>query len=241
MRKTNRLLDALPRDVFARLEGLCETRALPRGLVLHKAGEVIRDLYFPIDCMISITVTMRQGKTAETAVIGNREVAGINAFMGGRETTQTEYETQIPGTAVRVPAAELKREFDQNSAVRIVLLKYTQAMIAQISQNTACNRLHSAQQRYARWLLELRDRIQSEELQLTQEFAGDMLGVRRVSVTNVSRILEKRGLIKQRRGLTDIIDGPGLEEISCECYSVVKDEYDRLLGIRHHDHLSAPP
>lgn len=119
--------------------------------------------------------------------------------------------------------------------MRIVLLKYTQAMIAQISQNTACNRLHSAQQRYARWLLELRDRIQSEELQLTQEFAGDMLGVRRVSVTNVSRILEKRGLIKQRRGLTDIVDGPGLEAISCECYSVVKEEYDRLLGIHDSD------
>jgi CRP-like cAMP-binding protein len=191
--------------------------------------------------MISITVTMRQGKTAETGVIGNREVAGINAFMGGRETTQTEYETQIPGTAVRVPAAELKREFDQNSAVRVVLLKYTQAMIAQISQNTACNRLHSAQQRYARWLLEVRDRIQSEELQLTQEFAGDMLGVRRVSVTNVSRVLEKNGLIKQRRGLTDIMDGPGLEAISCECYSVVKDEYDRLLGIRHGDSLQPRP
>ncbi|MGZ7080302.1 MAG: Crp/Fnr family transcriptional regulator, partial [Thermoanaerobaculia bacterium] len=123
------------RDVYARLEGLCETLALPRGLVLHKAGDVIRDLYFPIDCMISITVTMRQGKTAETGVIGNREVAGNNAFMGERETTQTEYETQIPGTAVCVPAKELKREFDQNSAVR-VLLKFTQAMIAQISQNT---------------------------------------------------------------------------------------------------------
>ncbi|MGZ4809934.1 MAG: Crp/Fnr family transcriptional regulator [Thermoanaerobaculia bacterium] len=133
-------------------------------------------------------------------MIGNREVAGNNAFMGERETTQTEYETQIPGTAVCVPAKELKREFDQNSAVR-VLLKFTQAMIAQISQNTACNRLHSAQQRYARWHLEVRDRIQSEELQRTQEFAGDMLGVRRVSVTNVARALEKSGLITRRRGL----------------------------------------
>src|SRR6476620_5939941 len=114
--KSNRLLEALPGDVLARLQRACETLALPRGSVLHKAGDVIRDLYFPIDCMISITVTMRTGKTAETGVIGNREAAGINAFMGGRETTQTEYEIQIPGTAVRMRAAELKQEFDQNPA-----------------------------------------------------------------------------------------------------------------------------
>ena len=230
MRKTNRLLDALPRDVMARLQPQCETLALTNGRVLHKAGEVIRDLYFPIDCMISITVTMRTGKTAETGVIGNREVAGINAFMGGRETTQTEYEIQIPGTAIRMPAHELKDEFDRNHAVRDVLLKYTQAMLAQISQNTACNRLHSAEQRYARWLLEVRDRIQSDALQLTQEFAGDMLGVRRASVNLVSRQFEKRKLITRRRGLTDIIDGEALEEVSCECYAVVKEEYNRLLG-----------
>ncbi len=238
MRKTNRLLDALPRDVFTRLERQCETLALNNGRVLHKAGEVIRELYFPIDCMISITVTMQSGKTAETGVIGNREVAGINAFMGGRETTQTEYEVQIPGTAVRMPAAELKREFDHNRDVRDVLLKYTQAMLAQISQNTACNRLHTAEQRYARWLLEVRDRIQSEQLQLTQEFAGDMLGVRRASVNKVSRTLEKRNLITQRRGLTDIIDGRGLEAVSCECYLVVKEEYGRLLGVANG---GAPP
>lgn len=138
VRKRNRLLDALPAEVTARLERKCETLALHRNRVLHKAGEVIRDLYFPLDCMISITVTMRSGKTAETGVIGNREVAGINAFMGGRETTQTEYEIQVPGTAIRMPAADLKVEFDQNRAVRDVLLKYTQAMLAQISQNTAC-------------------------------------------------------------------------------------------------------
>lgn len=230
MRKSNRLLDALPRDVFARLEPRCETLALHNGRVLHKAGEVIRDLYFPIDCMISITVTMQSGKTAETGVIGNREVAGINAFMGGRETTQTEYEIQIPGSAVRMPAQELKDEFDKNRTVRDVLLKYTQAMLAQLSQNAACNRLHSAEQRYARWLLEVRDRIQADELQLTQEFAGDMLGMRRASVNKVSRTLEKLDLIRRRRGLTDIVDGEALEAISCECYAVVKDEYDRLLG-----------
>ena len=232
MRKTNRILAALPRDVFARLEPLFETLSLPRGRVLHKAGEVIRDLYFPIDCMISITVTMRSGKTAETGVIGNREVAGINAFMGGRETTQTEYETQIAGTAIRLPAADLKNEFDNNRGVRDLLLKYTQAMLAQISQNAACNRLHTAEQRYARWLLEVRDRIQSEELQLTQEFAGDMLGLRRASVNQFSRIFEKRKFITRRRGLTDIIDGKALERVSCECYSFVKEEYDRLRGIR---------
>jgi len=229
----NRLFDALPREVRERLASDMALHSLKRSLILHQPGEEIRDLYFPIDCAISVTVTMRDGRTAETGVVGSREVVGINAFMGGRETTQTEYVVQIPGGAIRVPADPLREEFDRNQDMRAVLLKYAQAMIAQISQNAACNALHSLEQRYARWLLEVRDRIQSDDLQLTHEFISEMLGVRRASVTDLAGEFEHRGMIRGTRGLTRIVDGERLEAVACECYSVLKDEYDRLLGPRH--------
>jgi CRP-like cAMP-binding protein len=229
-RPENRLLAALPRDAYERIEPHLERRSLSRGVVLHRPGDAIRDLYFPIDCLVSITVTMRDGRTAETGVVGRREVVGINAFMGGRETTQTEYVAQVPGEVVRVPADPLREEFDRNKGLRDVLLKYTQAMIAQISQNAACNRLHVLEQRYARWLLEVRDRIGSDDLRLTHEFISEMLGVRRAGISELSGEFEARGIISQSRGLTRILDGPGLEVVSCECYEVVRGEYDRLLG-----------
>jgi CRP-like cAMP-binding protein len=204
--------------------------SLPRGQVLHHPGNVIEHLYFPLTCLVSITVTMQEGKTAETGVVGNREVVGINAFMGGSETTQTRYVVQVEGSAFRMEARPLLKAFDTNKAVRKVLLKYTQAMIAQVSQNAACNRLHNVDQRYARWLLEVRDRIESEDLRLTQEFVGEMLGVRRATVTETAAKLEEQGLISVRRGLARIRDSEGLERVACECYRVVKEEYDRLLA-----------
>ena len=229
-RPENHLLAALPRDAYERIEPHLERHSLSRGAVLHRPGEAIRDLYFPISCLVSVTVTMGDGRTSETGVVGRREVVGINAFMGGRETTQTEYVAQVPGDVVRVPADPLRDEFDRNKALRDVLLKYTQAMIAQISQNAACNRLHVLEQRYARWLLEVRDRIASDELRLTHEFIAEMLGVRRAGVTEVAGEFEARGIISQGRGLTRILDGLALGAVSCECYAVVKGEYDRLLG-----------
>ena len=229
MATTNLLLDALPRSVHATLKDDFNEVHLRRGEVLHKPGEVIRDLYFPLTSLISITVTMRDGKTAETGVIGNREVVGVNAFMGRRETTQTEYITQIAGAALHIDAAPLRKEFDENGGLRDVLLKYTQAIIAQISQNAACNRLHAVEQRYARWLLEARDRIQSEHIALTQEFVGEMLGVRRVTVTQVATKFAAMHIITLKRGVTNIEDVAALEGASCECYRVITDEYDRLL------------
>ena len=153
-RDGNRILAALPPDVFATLEPHIEARTLERGLKLHRPGEEILDLYFPVRCLISITVTMRDGRTAEVGVVGSQEMVGVNAFMGGRETTQTEYVVQIGGDAVRIPAGPLRAAFDGDQRVRDVFLRYTQAMIAQISQNTGCSSLHSLEQRYARWLLE---------------------------------------------------------------------------------------
>jgi CRP-like cAMP-binding protein len=231
-RPRNALLAALPGDAYTLLEPYFEYQTIKRGVVLHKPGETIHDLYFPLTCLISITVTMRDGRTAETGVVGSREVVGINAFMGGRETTQTEYVVQIAGDTIRMPTEPLRELFDRDIAVRSVLLKYTQAMLAQVTQNAACNGLHKIEQRFARWLLESRDRIGSDELQLTHEFIAEMLGVRRAGVTEVSCLFEERGAVRKSHGRLRIIDDAQLEAASCECYRVLAEEYDRLLGLR---------
>ena len=230
MTKENHLLNALPRSVYEKIAPDLENLSLSRGEVLHRPGETIRNLYFPHTCLISVIVTMRDGKTSNTGVIGNREVVGINAFMGGRETTQTEYSVQIPGEAVRIGADPLREEFDRNKEMRDVMLKYTQAFVAQLSQNAACNRLHYTKQRFARWLLEARDRIESNELHLTQEFISEMLGVRRASVSEIACEFQEIGIINTSRGHISIVDGRRLETNSCECYEVLKEEYNRLLG-----------
>jgi CRP-like cAMP-binding protein len=201
--------------------------------MLHQPGDTIRDLYFPIDCLLSITITMSDGTTAETGVVGNREVIGVNAFMGGRETTQTTYIVQMAGSAVKADARMLRDEFDRNKDLREVLLRYTQALIAQLSQTTACNSLHRLEQRLARWLLEAQDRVESNELELTQEFISDMLGVRRAGVTQAAQKLQESDLIHYKRGYIQILDQQGLEAASCECFRTVRDEYDRLLGDKH--------
>jgi CRP-like cAMP-binding protein len=228
----NLLLAALPADAYASLEPRFERLAIRPGTVLHEPGSVIRHLYFPLTCLVSITITTAEGKTAETGVAGNREMVGVNAFMGGLETTQTRYVVQVPGEAMRIPSEPLLAEFDRDKRVRAVLLRYTQALIAQISQNAACNQLHDVRQRYARWLLEVRDRIQSDDLYLTQEFAAAMLGVRRASVTDMSALFEDEGLTRSDRGLTRVVDGAGLERAACGCYRILKLEFDRLLGRR---------
>jgi CRP-like cAMP-binding protein len=228
----NRLLDALPKDVTDGLQRYFERVTLTRGKVLHHPGDTILHLYFPLTCLVSITITMSEGKTVEAGAVGNREVVGVNAFMGGRETNQTEYIVQIDGDALKMEAQPLLDAFDSNKAVRDVFLKYTQAYIAQLSQNAACNRLHNVEQRFARWLLEVYDRIDTTDLRLTQEFIGEMLGVHRPTVTEIATKLEEQGLITVQRGLIRIANVKGLEPIACECYIVVKEEYDRLLGQR---------
>jgi CRP-like cAMP-binding protein len=226
----NRLLDALPRDLYRALERSFERVSLRRGDVLHEPGSTIRYLYFPLTCIVSITVSTADGKTAEIGVVGSREMAGVNAFMGGSETTQTRYVVQIGGEAIKIRSRPLLEAFDRNKSVRDVLLRYTQAMIGQISQNAACNRLHDVSQRYARWLLEVRDRVQSVDVGLTQTFVAEMLAVRRATVTDIAGALEERGLIRVRRGVIRILDDEGLEKVACECYGVIRDENDRLLG-----------
>jgi CRP-like cAMP-binding protein len=225
----NLLLDRLPIQVRGRIGNELLCVSLLRGQIIHKPGDKIRYLHFPTTCMISVTVTMRDGRTVEAGAIGSREVVGINAFMGGREATQTEYIVQLPGDAIRIGVDPMKVEFDRNTEMRDLMLKYTQAFIAQISQNVACNRLHEIDERFARWLMEVRDRVQADEFPLTHEFIAEMLGIRRAGVSQAAQKLTAKGIINQKRGQIRILDLPGLSKISCECYGALRDEYNRLL------------
>ncbi|MCC5655079.1 Crp/Fnr family transcriptional regulator [Nostoc sp. XA013] len=225
----NLLLAALSPDVYEHLKNNMEQVELSSGSILSRPNESINEVYFPLTCLISVTVTMMDGMTVEAGVVGSREMVGINAFMGGQETTQTQYIVQVPGKAVRMKAHLLLSEFDTNKSLRDVMLKYTQAYMAQISQNVACNGLHTIEKRMARWLLESSERLYSDEMFLSHEFLSNMLGVRRSGVTETAHILEKKGLIECSRKRIKIIDRQGLEESSCECYGVIKQEYDRLL------------
>jgi CRP-like cAMP-binding protein len=230
MSASNLLLDAFPLDIFGELERFMTAVELPHGQVLHRPGQTVGEVYFPIRGMISVTVTMRDGRTTEVGAIGNREMVGVNAFMGGRETTQTEYIVQIPGHGVKLPAEPLLEAFDRRKSLRDVMLRYTQAFIAQLSQNVACNRMHSIEQRLARWLLECRDRLQTDDLSLTHEFIAQMLGVRRAGISEIAAKFQECGLIEYGRRTARILDSAGLEAASCECFDVLRDEYLRLLG-----------
>lgn len=233
MGKENQLLASLPRDVYEKFAPHLQYVSLKQGERLHQPGETLQKLYFPIDCLLSITITMSDGAIIETGVIGCREMLGLNAFLGGRETTHTEYTVQIPGSAIKADAQMWRKEFDCNQELRNVLLRYTQAFIVQVSQTAACNRTHLLEQRLARWLLEAQERINSDELRLTHEFIATMLGVRRAGVTQAAQNLQDRGLIRYHRGCIHILNQGGLEALSCECFRTVRNECDRLLGIRH--------
>lgn len=207
--------------------------SLRQGEVLHRPGEPIEYVYFPLNCLLSITITMHNGATAETGLAGNRGMIGINALMEGSATTQTTYVVQIPGQAVKLKAVILRQEFNTSKALRDLLLNYTQAFIAQISQTTACNRLHSLEQRFARWLLESSDRVESTSLLLTQEIIANMLGVRRAGVSQAAQKLQEDGCIRYTRGRVEIQDLDLLKSYACECFDCVKKEYIRLL--RYHE------
>lgn len=230
--RLNRLLTATPPEVYERLKPKMKIVDLPRGLVLHRPSERIKSVYFPLTCLISVTVTMRNGQTSEAGIVGSREMVGINAFMGGSETNQTEYVAQVPGHAVQLKAELLVAEFDRSKGFRDLLLRYTQAYIAQLSQNVACNRQHNLRQRLCRWLLESRDRLQFDKVPLTHEFIGEMLGVRRASVSVELAAIRESGIVTYRRQSITVVDSQKLQTESCECYALVLDEYDRLLGDR---------
>lgn len=225
----NQLLKSFPPSLLKKLTPSLKQVSLKQGDRLHNPGEEIKYLYFPLNCVLSITVTMMDGTTAEAGLVGKQEVIGINAFMGGRETTNTTYTVQIPGNAIQLDAGILLKEFDCNKDLRDIMLRYTQAFIAHLSQTTACTSLHRLEQRLARWLLEVHNRVEGNDVNLTQEFMANMLGVRRASITQVAQKLQEQGLIQYKRGHVHILNRAGLEAFACECFRATRDEYDRLL------------
>jgi CRP-like cAMP-binding protein len=224
----NHLLDALPTDVYERMLVNLEPVEMPLGMVLHESGELMRNVYFPIDCIVSLLYVMENGSPAEIAVIGNEGIVGLALFMGG-ETTPNRAVVQSAGRAYRLSSASVKKEFALNGPLLRLLLRYTQALITQMSQTAVCNRHHSLDQQLCRWLLLSIDRLDSDNLIMTQELIANMLGVRREGVTVAAGDLQDAGLISYHRGHITVLDRQGLENRVCECYQVVKDEFDRLL------------
>lgn len=226
--KANFLLAALhPADRARWLQDL-EFVKLPLGLVLYEANDTRTHVYFPTTAIVSLLYVMEDGSSAEIAVVGNEGVVGVSLFMGGGSTPSRAV-VQSAGHGFRLAAKAMKNEFDRAGPVLQLLLRYTQALITQMSQTAVCNRHHSLDQQLCRWLLLSLDRLQGNQLVMTQELIGNMLGVRRESVTEAAVKLQNDGLIRYSRGRITVIDRPRLEARTCECYKVVKEEYDRLL------------
>lgn len=224
----NHLLQALSNNDLSRFYNELELIELPLGRVLYESGEKLNFVYFPTTSIISLLYVMENGASAEIAVVGNEGILGISLFIGG-ETTPSRAVVQSAGYGYRLKAQLLKEEFNRGGPTMRLLLRYTQALITQMSQTAVCNRHHSIDQQLCRWLLLSLDRLESDELTMTQELIANMLGVRREGVTEAAGKLQKLGLIHYSRGRINVIDRPGLEKICCECYKVVKIEYDRLL------------
>ncbi len=223
----NALLAALPQKTKQRIFPLLHRVELPLGQEIYAASEQEAWVYFPVDCIISILYVTIDGHSAEISLVGCDGVAGIAVFLGGG-STPTEAIVQSAGSAHRLSAADIRREFDTDPAMRRLLLRYTQALITQMAQTAVCNRHHTILQQLARWLLLSIDRLPSSELTMTQELIANMLGVRREGVTEAAGKLQKLGIIHYVRGHITVLDRHKLEGLSCECYRVVKDESDRL-------------
>jgi CRP-like cAMP-binding protein len=226
--KNNKLLACLPPDEWKILEPHLEWVELPLGKILCEAGCSLSHVYFPATAIVSILYVMENGSSAEIAVVGNEGVVGISLFMGG-ETTTSRAIVQSAGEGYRLKAHILMAQFERSMPLMHLLLRYTQALISQMSQTAVCNRHHNMDQQLCRWLLLSLDRLRGNELVMTQELIANMLGVRREGVTEGAIKLQKAGLIRYSRGRITVLDRVGLEARSCECYAVVKNEYDRLL------------
>jgi CRP-like cAMP-binding protein len=223
----NALLAALPREDLERWAPHLELIPMTLGQVLFESHDTIDDVYLPITAIVSLLYVTENGSTAEIAVVGREGLVGIAAFMGG-ETTPNRAVVQSAGTAYRFPARRLKAEFERSSLVLHLLLRFTQALIAQMSQTAVCNRHHSLHQQLCRWLLLSLDRLQGNELIMTQQLIADMLGVRRQGVMAEAARLQDASAIQYARGKIRVLDRQKLESLTCECYGVVKREYDRL-------------
>ena len=226
--KQNQLLAALPEKIQTRLFVHLELVSMPLGKVLYESGGFLSHVYFPTDSIVSLLYVMENGSSAEIAVVGNEGIVGIALFMGGESTTNRAI-VQSAGSAYRLSGRLFKKEFGQYTELLHLMLRYTQALITQMTQTAVCNRHHSIEQQLCRWLLLSFDRLKGNELIMTQELIANMLGVRREGVTQAASKLQKMGVIKYNRGHLTVIDRSKLEKLSCECYEVVKRETDRLL------------
>jgi CRP-like cAMP-binding protein len=224
----NHLLAALPSAQWKRWQPDLELVELPLGQVVYESGRVMTHVYFPTTAIVSLLYVMENGASAEIAVVGNEGIVGVSLFMGGGSTPSRAV-VQSAGHGYRLKAEAMQAEFDRGGPVLHLLLRYTQALITQMAQTAVCNRHHSLDQQLCRWLLLSLDRLQGVDLKMTQELISNMLGVRREGVTEAALKLQKAGLIRYTRGHIKVLDRGGLEDRSCECYAVVKREYDRLL------------
>ena len=224
----NHLLAALPEAECLRWRGILNPVELPLGKVLHESGATQEYVYFPTTSIVSLLYVLEDGASAEIAVVGNEGIVGISQFMGGGSTPSRAV-VQSAGEGIRLSAHAMKEEFDRGGPVLHLLLRYTQALITQMAQTAVCNRHHTLDQQLCRWLLLSLDRLSGNELIMTQELIANMLGVRREGVTEAALKLQRSGLISYARGHIAVLDRPGLERRTCECYAVVKKEYQRLL------------
>jgi len=226
--RENHLLAALSADDYARMLPNLELIAMPLGWALYEAGDHLSHLYFPTTSIVSLLYVMENGESAEIAITGNEGLVGISVFMGG-ESTPSRAVVQSAGDGYRLKASILKREFALGGQFARLALRYTQALLTQMSLTAVCNRYHSVDQQLCRWLLLSLDRLPNNELKMTQELIANMLGVRREGVTEAAGKLQADGLIHYQRGKITVLDRPKLELRVCECYAVVKKEFDRLL------------
>ncbi|MDP2075212.1 Crp/Fnr family transcriptional regulator [Hydrogenophaga sp.] len=229
--RQNQLLASLPDAEWQRWKPHLEMVELPLGKVLYESGEQMKSVCFPTSGIVSLLYVLNSGASAEIAVVGSEGLVGISLFMGGGSTPSRAV-VQSSGTGYRLPAEVVQAEFERSGPVMHLLLRYTQALITQMSQTAVCNRHHTLDQQLCRWLLLSLDRLPGSELLMTQELISNMLGVRREGVTEAALKLQTAGLIRYVRGRISVLDRPKLEERTCECYQVVKREYDRLLPVR---------
>ena len=234
----NHLLAALPTAIQQRLFAQLELVTLQQGQVLYESGDTLRHVYFPTDAIVSLLYATESGASAAIAMVGNEGLVGVALFMGG-ESTPSRAIVQSSGAAYRLPGQLLKDEFNQHSELMLLLLRYAQALLTQMSQTAVCNRHHSIDQQLCRWLLLSLDRLPDNRLSITQELIANLLGVRREGVTEAAGKLQKIGAIDYCRGHIQVLDRLVLQSLSCECYAVVKQECDRLLPYSHNNKSKA--
>jgi CRP-like cAMP-binding protein len=226
--RQNQLLAALSAVELKRIRPRLEVFDMPLGQVVYESGRELDHVYFPTNCIVSLLYVLESGASAEIAVVGHEGVVGVSIFMGGA-TTPSRAVVQSAGTAYRLPAAVIQEEFRRGGGMQQLMLRYTQSLITQMAQTAVCNRHHSVDQQLCRWLLLSIDRLPHPEITMTQELIANMLGVRREGVTEAAGKLQKVGVISYRRGHIKVLDRPTLEQMSCECYAVVRRETERLL------------